>query len=170
MFAGVRSQRERKMAELRRMPCEWHNSSRDDHPSRFPGFPVFQSQLETSSVLLHETNFPAIQVRHGLRLEPASIVREAIERQRSGDLFSTLLLIGLQCQRSRRIGKMRSRQWRPKQHPLRHVPFPKRHWLAENANVQAIGGSKMSGRRQAIRAGPYNCYVTFRHVLSFSPR
>src|SRR5436190_14016301 len=102
VFASVRSQRERKMAELRRMPCEWHNSSRDDHPSRFPGFPVFQSQLETSSVLLQETNFPAIQVRHGLRLEPASIVREAIERQRSGDLFSTLLLIGLQCQRSRR--------------------------------------------------------------------
>ena len=53
----MRSQSERQMLELGRLPGEWHNSGRNDYSSRFPGFAIFESQSETRSIFLHAVDF-----------------------------------------------------------------------------------------------------------------
>src|SRR5580700_6829506 len=131
----MRSQSGRNSLELAGTPRKQLYSSRNNHSPCFPGFPVFHSKSKPRPVLLHEFDSPGIRARHDLRLEPAAVIGKAVKRQGSRDLVPSCRLIGLERQAARRIGEVRSWEWRTKQHPFRHVPFPKSHGLAENANV-----------------------------------
>ena len=58
---------------------------------------------------------------------------------------------------------MRTRQGRAKQHPFGHVALPKRHGLAENAEIQSVGRPQVGCGGEPIRAGANDRYVTGNH-------
>src|SRR5262245_7951235 len=129
-------------------------ASNDDPPASHL-FPVSQDYTESFSILFDFSDLPLFQVRHGLRLEPATVGYEAFNRNRATYRHAPRSLKGVDRQRPRGIGQMRCLPRRSQAHALGHVALPERHRLTTHTEVHALR-IQMRRCEQAVWASTHN--------------
>src|SRR5580692_6418591 len=123
------------MVEFRWSPSEgtdargYYDTTRPEHLA------VVERNSKTIRTTLNSADRSPIEIRHSLLLIPMSILYEAIQRHWLRDAATALGSECLQRQCKMRIRDLRGGPIGAQKHADRHVALPKRHGLAENADL-----------------------------------
>src|ERR1700677_1998762 len=135
MLGRVRCQFNGQAVEFRWSPGEgtdargYHDTTRSEHLA------VAERNSKTIRTTVNSADRSPIEIRHSLLLIPMSILYETIQRHWLRDATTALRSVCLQRQCKMRIRDLRSSPIGAQKHADRHVALPKRHRLAENADL-----------------------------------
>lgn len=145
VIATMGHQRGRQTSKPRRPPCERRDAGGNDHTRRDQNIVVLGCQLESSCLPLDSGNPAGVEVGHLPLLIPAAIFNEAIKSNWFGKTLATCGGVGVETQRTDRIGNMRSFPGRTEEHAGGHILVPKGHGLTEAAHLQPWNCPQMNG-------------------------
>src|SRR5947207_8706235 len=137
VLAGVACELRRKAVELRGPPREFGDPRGDDDAVALDWLIVFKDDAETGFIPRHRYHLARVDLRDGVRLEPLAVRDEVRERDRPADRPSSDPLELLERVRARRVRDARRAPAALEAHPPGHVPLPKRHGPAKDADLGA---------------------------------
>ncbi len=149
VLASVRHQSRRQAGENLRPIVLIAQSGGDDDAVGGDDFAVGEYQAKAAACRIDLRNRAAIELRHGVFLEPFAVVDEVLKRQEL--VVIDVMFDGIDVERMRtvRARNMRAVPRRAQHHAFGHVPPPKAHRLAEHAR-RKTGMIEMRGDRESI--------------------